>query len=129
MARLMFEMAGETALLLVTQAGRRFLHGGAIADQLMGGALALFVQLGAGVLAHVPAKMPVQGAHGDATVFGQGRGRPLGLPGEFRPVLNLLQSFLHKCVPGKNTVIQSNTELEAKSFKLFCYLQIVKAGS
>ena len=79
-ACLMFVMAGEAALLLVTQTGRRFLHGGAIADQLMGGALALFVQPDAGVFAHVPEKMPVQGAHGDAALFGQGRGRPLGLP-------------------------------------------------
>ena len=35
-------------------------------------------------------KVSVQGAHGDAALFGQGRGRPLGLPGEFRPVANVL---------------------------------------
>ena len=85
-------MAGEVALRLVTQAGRRFLDGGAIAQQLTGIVLTLFVQPGLGVPAHVLEKVPVQGAHGDATQPGQGRGRPLGLPGEFRPVLNMFQS-------------------------------------
>ena len=64
-ARLVFVVAGEVALLLVTQAGCRFLDGGAIAQQLMGVALALFLQPVPGIFAHVPEKVSVQGAHRD----------------------------------------------------------------
>jgi len=43
----------------------------------MGVVHALFVQPGFGVLTHLLEKVPVQGAHRDATQLGQGRGRPL----------------------------------------------------
>ena len=78
----------------------------------MGVVHALFVQPGFGVLTHLLEKVPVQGAHRDATQLGQGRGRPFGLPGEFRPVLDMFQPS-HK---HPYQILTSNLQLRPEPF-------------
>lgn len=71
-ARFVFEMAGEVAWRLVTQTVRCFLDRKTTAYQLMGALLPLRRQPRLSVFAQVFEEMPVQGAHGDATLLGQG---------------------------------------------------------
>jgi hypothetical protein len=94
-AGLMFVMAGEVAGRFVTQAVRRFLDAGTIAQQLYGQSQPLFVQPRLEVLSRFPKAKPVQGTHGDPALPRQDGSRPLGLPGEFPPVFYMLQ-FYHK---------------------------------
>lgn len=89
------ELAGEISLLFVAKTSRSFLDGGAITQEFDGLMLPLFCQPCAGILVHLLEEVAAQGIRRYATQLRQRGGRPISLPREFRPILDLLEFVVH----------------------------------
>ena len=116
-----FELPGEGGGVLVAKQGCGLLYGGAVAQEFHCLLLAVFSQPCFGSLARRFKKMPLQCAHGNFATFRQFCHRPIGLPGEGQPVLDVVQTGVHdsKCgmgsAPASGAVFRALAENEGRA--------------